>query len=113
MNRDILTDLLVDEGVAASACGLALRDGAELILWPGSAPADRMLAAYRRRHQRALADAASTLGFPEALERLSRAGTDDLLLGQVSANNPDYVYMVFLTDNPPNLVACVGMARES
>ena len=112
MNRDVLTELLLGEGAAASACSSALRDGAELILWQGSAPADRMLAAYRRRHRRTIADAAATVGFPEALERLDRAGTDSLLLGQVSASNRDYVYMVFLTDDPPALVACVGIARH-
>jgi hypothetical protein len=67
-----------------------------------------MLAAYRRRHRRTLANAAATVGFPEALERLDRAGTDSLLLGQVSASNPDYVYMVFLTDDPPG----VGRVRR-
>ena len=113
MNRDVLAGLLVGEGAAATACSSALRDGAELILWQGSAPADRMLAAYRRRHQRALADAAPTVGFPEALESLGRAGADSLCLGQVSANDPDYVYMIFMTDNPPALVACVGIARPA
>jgi hypothetical protein len=49
----------------------------------------------------------------EALERLDRAGTDSLLLGQISASNPDYVCMVFLTDDPPTLVACVGIARPA
>jgi hypothetical protein len=112
VNREVVADLLVGEGVAASACSSALRDGAEFILWEGSAPADRMLAAYRRRHQRALADAAPTVGFPEALERLGRAGADTLVLGQVSANDPDYLYMIFLTENPPALVACVGIARD-
>ena len=113
VSRDVLAELLVGEGAAASACSSALRDGAELILWQGSAPADRMLAAYRRRHQRALADAAPTVGFPEALERLGRAGADVLQLGQVSGNNPDFLYMIFLTDNPPALVACVGIARAT
>ena len=113
VNRDVLAKLLVGEGAAATACSSALQDGAELILWEGAAPADRMLAAYRRRHQRALADAAPTVGFPEALERLGRAGADSLCLGQVSANNPDYVYMIFMTDNPPALVACVGIARPA
>jgi hypothetical protein len=113
VNRDDLAELLLGEGAAATACSSALQDGAELILWQGTAPADRMLAAYRRRHQRALADAAPTVGFPEALERLGRAGADSVRLGQVTANDPDYLYMVFLTEDPPALVACVGIARPA
>jgi hypothetical protein len=111
MDQDHLTSLLSHSNDAGSACRDALLDGAELILWHGSAPADRMLAAYRRRHARTVADAVESIGFPEALENLGRAGTRELNLGQVTVADPAYVYMVFMSEDPPALVACVGIAR--
>jgi hypothetical protein len=71
-----------------------------------------MLAAYRRRHTRAVADAVESIGFSEALDDLRRAGTLELNLGQVTAADPAYVYMVFMTADPPALVACLGIARN-
>jgi hypothetical protein len=103
--------LLADTTDAGSACRAALLNGAELILWRGTAPADRMLAAYRRRHAQTLANATHSIGFAEALGQLAEAGTRDLNLGQVTAAHPAYVYMIFTTHDPPTLVACVGIAR--
>ncbi len=112
MDQERLTQLLNHSNEAGSACRDALLDGAELILWEGSAPADRMLAAYRRRHAQTVADAVESIGFADALEDLQRAGTCELNLGQVTATDPAYVYMVFMSADPPALVACLGIARD-
>lgn len=111
MDRDRLTGLLTGTDDAVSACRAALGGGAELILWQGLVGADRMLAAYKRRHSRAVADDVMTLGFDEALAGLTRAGNQQLQLGQVTAADPPYVFMVFLAEDPPALVACVGIAQ--
>jgi hypothetical protein len=111
MDQESLTQLLNHSNEAGEACRDALLDGADLILWHGAAPADRMLAAYRRRHARTVADAVESIGFSEALSDLQRAGTSQLSLGQVTANDPAYVYMIFMSNDPPSLVACVGIAR--
>jgi hypothetical protein len=112
MDQERLTQLLDGSTEAGSACRAALLDGAELILWEGSAPADRMLAAYRRRHAHVLADAVESIGFNEALDDLQRAGTSQLNLGQVTVADPAYVYMLFLIATPPALVACLGISRS-
>jgi hypothetical protein len=112
MDQQDLTDLLDGSTEAGSACRTALLEGAELILWQGSVPADRMLAAYRRRHAHVLADAVESVGFTEALEDLESAGTRQLNLAQVTVADPAYVYMLFLTYAPPALVACLGIARS-
>ena len=111
MDQDSLTQLLNHSNEAGEACRDALLDGAELILWDGGAPADRMLAAYLRKHARVVADAVESVGFAQALDDLRRAGTRELNLGQVTVTEPAYVYMVFMTDDPPALVACLGMER--
>jgi hypothetical protein len=111
MNHDRVNQLLDGGSDAACACRSALDEGAELILWDGSAPADRMLAAYRRRHARVTADAVESIGFAKALADLEAAGTSELKLGQVTADEPAYTYMLFLTREPASLVACVGIAR--
>jgi hypothetical protein len=111
MDQESLTQLLNHSTAAGEACRDALLDGADLILWHGAAPADRMLAAYRRRHARTVTDAVESIGFTEALDDLRRAGTTELNLGQVTAIDPAYVYMIFMTDDPPALVACLGIAR--
>jgi hypothetical protein len=111
MNQERIAQLLDGGTGAASACRAALIDGANLILWQSSAPADRMLAAYRRRHAQVLADAVDSIGFTEALDDLQRAGTRELCLGQVTVAHPAYIYMLFLTNDPPKLIACLGVAR--
>jgi hypothetical protein len=111
MDQKTLTRLLNHSNEAGEACRDALLDGADLILWRGAAPADRMLAAYRRRHARTIADAVESIGFTEALDDLRRAGTRQLHLGQVTAIDPNYVYMIFMTNEPETLVACLGIAR--
>jgi len=112
MDRDGLAQVLTNAGHAATACRSALQDGAELILWQGVVPADRMVLAYERREARALADGVPTLGFPEALDRLRRAGHQELQLGQVTAVDPPYLFMIFLTGDPTALVACVGIDQQ-
>jgi hypothetical protein len=112
MDQERLAQLLDHGNEAGLACRDALLDGAELILWRGSAPADRMLAAYRRRHARTVADAVDSIGFTEALDDLRDAGTRELDLGQVTVADPAYVYMIFMTADPPTLVACLGIARS-
>jgi hypothetical protein len=111
MDQAGITQLLDNGTPAAAACRAALIDGADLILWQGSAPADRMLAAYRRRHASIMADGIDSVGFIEALDDLHRAGTRELQLGQVAVATPAYVYMLFMTNDPPQLVACLGVAR--
>jgi hypothetical protein len=111
MDQNAVTQLLNRSSEAGEACRDALLDGAQLILWRGSAPADRMLAAYRRRHARAIADGVDTIGFVQALDDLGRAGTSQLSLGQVTVADPAYIYMIFMVNEPPALVACVGIAR--
>src|SRR5690242_8505774 len=111
MDQERITQLLDGSTEAASACRTALIEGADLILWQGSAPADRMLAAYRRRHAQILADAVDSIGFTEALDDLQRAGTRQLCLGQVTVTYPAYIYMLFMTNDPPKLIACLGVAR--
>jgi hypothetical protein len=111
VDQEYLCQLLDYSNEAGSACREALLHGAELIVWHGTAPADRVLAAYRRRHARTVADDVESIGFLEALDDLGRAGTCELTLGQVTVVDPAYVYMIFLTACPPSLVACVGIAR--
>jgi hypothetical protein len=112
MDRDGLAQVLTDAGHAATACRSALHEGAELILWKGRVPADRMVPAYERRQARALADGVRTIGFPEALDGLRRAGHQELRLGQVTVVDPPYVFMLFLTGDPTALVACVGIDQH-
>jgi hypothetical protein len=112
MDRDGLARMLTDAGHAATACRSALQEGADLILWQGVVPADRMVSAYERRQARALADGVPTLGFPEALNRLRHAGRQELQLGQVTMADPPYLFMIFLTGDPIALVACVGIDQH-
>ena len=113
MKREDLAQLLDGASYAGAACRHALQDGAEFILWHGTAPADRMVPAYERRAARALADGVPTLGFTEALDGLRRAGRQDLLLGQVTLVDPPYLFMVFLAADAAALVACVGIGQRA
>jgi hypothetical protein len=112
MDRDGVARLLTGTSYTATACRYALQDGADFILWQGTAPADRMVPAYERREARALADGVPTLGFPEALEGLRRAGCQQVQLGQVTLADPPYLFMIFLAGDPTALVACVGIDQR-
>lgn len=112
MERDHLAQLLDENSDASSACRSALLQGAELIVWDGTTPADRMVPTYVRRQMLTIATGTATVGFPEALAALRSAGVAPVRLGQVTATEPPYLYMVFLTGEPTAVVACFGIRRD-
>lgn len=112
VERNQLAELLEGPSYASSACRHALLDGARFLLWEGSTPADRMVPAYERKEALAAAEGTATLGFSEALVALRAAGTKQLRLGQVTLANPPYRFMVFLSDDPESVVACLGVEGE-
>jgi hypothetical protein len=109
VERNRLAELLDGPGYATSACRHALLDGARFLLWDGLTPADRMVPAYERKEALAAAEGTATLGFSEALVALRAAGDKQLRLGQVTLANPPYKFMVFLSDDPDAVVACLGV----
>jgi hypothetical protein len=112
VERNQLAELLEGPGYASSACRHALLDGARFLLWDGLMPADRMVPAYERKEALAAAEGTATLGFPEALVALRAAGSQKLRLGQVTLADPPYKFMVFLSDDPDTVVACLGVEGE-
>ena len=114
MDRDRIIEILVDgTSAAATGCRTALLADADLIVWPGGVAADRMLATYSRRHRQAVAGDTPTVGFPEALEALREAGHLPLKLGQVTAADPAFVYIVFIRENPAAVIACLGISQAA
>lgn len=112
VNRDHLAQLLDSPGYASSACRHALLEGAEFIVWDGSAPASGMVPAYERREAHTVARGIPTLGFPEALASLRSVGAAQVQLGQVTVANPPYLFMLFLAADSSEVVACLGVDQE-
>ena len=111
MERNRLAQLLNGPGYAFSACRHALLEGAEFILWEGSAPAHRMLPAYERREAHTISEGIATLGFPEALVALRAVGAEPVRLGQVTVADPPYLFMIFLAADDAAVVACLGIEQ--
>jgi hypothetical protein len=112
MDPHRLTQLLDGPGDAARACRSALLDGAELTSWGDPTPASRMLPTYERRQAQSIASGATTVGLAEALCCLRDAGAKSVSLCQVTVNEPPYVFMVFVTDEPARVVACFGIQQR-
>jgi hypothetical protein len=112
MERDQLAKLLDQTDGTARACRAALLDGADYKLWEGTTPASRMVPAYERRQTQTIASGASTMGFADALVTLRGAGVADIRLGQVTAVNPPYVFMVFLAEDSTSVVGCFGIGQS-
>ena len=59
-----------------------------------------------------VAEGIPTLGFSEAVASLRGMGTQPVQLGQVTVEDPPYLFMLFLADDASSVVACLGIDQQ-
>ncbi|MFJ7968779.1 hypothetical protein [Streptomyces sp. NPDC096324] len=110
MERHLLMRLLVGDDEASVAALAALRADATHVVWDGAVPAERLAGIYARRIRHTRRKGIETLGLERAVQLLGRH--DKLVrLGQITAVDRAWIFMLFLTEDGGALVACTGVRQ--
>lgn len=110
MERHLLMRLLVGDDEASMAALAALRADATHVVWDGAVPSERLARIYARRLHHTRRRGIETLGLERAVQLLDRYG-QPVHLGQITAVDRAWIFMLFLTEDAGTLVACTGVRR--
>ena len=113
MERDELLRLL-DEmpGEAFTACGAAIRAGAEYFVWEDAVPADQLARSYSRRVQHLARIGNQMLGSDDAIARLLISGDRPLRICEATVEDPPTHFQLFLSADATRVVACLGIDQR-
>ncbi|MFI9746500.1 hypothetical protein [Streptomyces sp. NPDC052494] len=110
MERHLLVRLLSDDGEACAAALTALHSGATHVVWDGAAPAGQLALVYARRLRHTRRKGIETLGLERAVQLLNQHD-QPVRLGQITAADQTWAFMLFLTEDCSALVAVTGVRR--
>ena len=110
MERRLLVRLLSDDGEASAAALAALHSGATDVVWDGAAPAERLALVYARRLRHTRRKGIETLGLERAVQLLAQHD-QPVRLGQITAADRTWAFMLFLSEDRSALVAVTGVRR--
>ncbi|MBT2389919.1 hypothetical protein J7E87_10900 [Streptomyces sp. ISL-1] len=110
MERHLLVRLLAGGDEASVAALAALRGGATYVVWDGTWPAEFHARTYARRLRHTRRKGIETLGLERAVQLLGQHD-QPVRLGQVTAADRAWIFMLFLTEDGGALVACTGVRR--
>lgn len=111
MDRQQLERLLADGDETSSAALAVLRDGGSHVVWDGTCPAEPLAGVYRRRLRHTTRRGIPTLGLERAV-RLLGERRRPVRLGQITAGDGAWVFVLFLDEDGSGLVACTGVRRD-
>ncbi|TDC11234.1 hypothetical protein E1265_30075 [Streptomyces sp. 8K308] len=112
MERKQLERLLTGDDEASPAALAALRGGASYVVWDGTASADSLAKIYGRRLRHTVRKSIDTTGLDRAVQLLARHG-QPVRLGQIRAVDGSWVFMLFLSQDGSELLACTGVRQPS
>lgn len=110
MERHLLVRLLAGDDEASVAALAALLSGATYVVWDGASPAESHARTYARRLRHTRRKGIETLGLERAVQLLGRHD-QAVRLGQVTAADGAWMFMLFLTEDGGALVACTGVRQ--
>ncbi|MGW3819188.1 hypothetical protein [Streptomyces sp. NPDC005046] len=110
MARHLLVGLLTGDDDASVAARAALGADAAYVVWDGTWPAELHARTYARRRRHTRRRGIETVGLERAVQRLDRHAKP-VRLGQVTAADRSWIFMLFLTADGSALVACTGVRR--
>ncbi|MFJ2394860.1 hypothetical protein ACIOTI_19170 [Streptomyces sp. NPDC087843] len=110
MERHLLMRLLTGDDEASVAALAALHGGATHVVWDGTPPAEPLARIYARRLRHTRRKGIETLGLDRAVQLLGRHD-QPVRLGQVTAVDRAWIFMLFLTEDGGTLVACTGVRQ--
>ncbi|MEU5593436.1 hypothetical protein [Streptomyces sp. NPDC020298] len=111
MEREELERLLAGGDETSLAALAALRGGASHVVWDGTMPAEAYANVYRARLRRTVRMGTPTLGLERAVQLLGQH-EEPIRLGQITAADGTWVFMLFLDQDGSGLVACTGVRRR-
>lgn len=110
MKREPLERLLGCGDETSLAALSALRAGASYVVWDGTTSAKSLAAIYARRLRHTLRRGIETSGLARAVQRLDLYG-QPVRLGQITAADRPWIFMLFLDEEGSRLVACTGVRQ--
>ncbi|MFF4862988.1 hypothetical protein ACFY3J_14875 [Streptomyces sp. NPDC001231] len=110
MERHLLVRLLAGDDEASVAALAALLSGATHVVWDGTVPAEWHARTHTRRLRPTRRKGIETLGLERAVQLLVQHD-QPVRLGQVTAADGAWIFMLFLTEDDGALVACTGVRR--
>ncbi|MEU6715961.1 hypothetical protein ABZ897_31225 [Nonomuraea sp. NPDC046802] len=114
MDREMLVQLLDNAGgEAGHACRRALVAGAYFEMWPNPVEALQLTRTYQRRARLTYRLEIPSLGFEDAVARLSSCEFQHLILGIVKNTEPAYHFQLFLSPDASRVVACLGVSQRA
>ncbi|MFD9589917.1 hypothetical protein ACFWBM_35105 [Streptomyces sp. NPDC059980] len=102
--------LLAGGDEASLAALTALRGGATYVVWDGASPAESYANVYARRLRHTRRKGVETVGLEHTVQRLGEHERP-VRLGQVTAADGSWVFMLFLTEDGESLIACTGVRK--
>ncbi|MGW8375183.1 hypothetical protein [Streptomyces sp. ODS28] len=109
MDRSELDRLLAGNGTrAAEAAREALGDTGNFAVWEGAVPARHLARIYGRRLRHTRRTGQRTLGLEDAVNRLD-AHRLPVSLGQITAEDRSWHFVLFLTEGHEEIVSCTGV----
>ncbi|MFI9262294.1 hypothetical protein ACIGT4_32020 [Streptomyces sioyaensis] len=102
--------LLLDGSEVTAQARDALLCGGVGVVWNGTAPAQSLARIYRRRLGLTRRTGQETLGLERAVEVLSSYRLPTRL-GQITAPDDLWVYMLFLSEDAQSLIVCTGVRK--
>ncbi|MEW2134792.1 hypothetical protein [Streptomyces sp. NPDC005435] len=111
MERAELEGLLATADDAAAAALSALREGGSYSMWADTTPARTLAHTYARRLRLTRRDGTETLGLEPAV-RLLTGHDGPVRLGRIGSVDGSWTYLLFLTEDGEELLACTGVRRR-
>ncbi|MFD7180069.1 hypothetical protein ACFV90_08635 [Streptomyces sp. NPDC059904] len=110
MERDALMRLLAGHDEASAAALATLHDGAAYVVWDRASPSESYAQTYARRLRHTRRTGTKTLGLERAVQLL-RQHDQPVRLGQITAADRTWTFMLFLAEDGESLVGCTGVRR--
>jgi hypothetical protein len=112
--RDDLAVLLQrGGGDARGAAREALLSGGAFTVWDGEVPASRLAGIYDGRRRRTEHKGIATIGLGEAIARLEGRVPGAVRLGKVVSASRDWVFVLFLSVDASEVIACTGVRQSA
>ncbi|WP_265569213.1 hypothetical protein [Streptomyces hygroscopicus] len=110
IDREALERLLVGKDEASSAALAVLRSGGSHVVWDRTTSAESLAHIYGRRLRHTRWKGIELTNLERTVELLGRH-QQAVRLGQITAPDRSWVYMLFLTEDGSRLIACTGVRQ--
>ncbi|MEV0613296.1 hypothetical protein AB0I81_08200 [Nonomuraea sp. NPDC050404] len=112
LNRDELLMLLDTTNGACRAARAALADNGQFTIWDGDVPASELATTYGRRLRLTTKQGARTQALLQTVNTLNSLDQSPIRLGSITSADRTWTYILFLTQDATEVIACTGVRRR-